>query len=164
MRDDRAYASVVAFFAAGLYLALIVAGFGILSLATNTEVVADPAVGTLVGPIMVGAAVVALLLALIGIGTRVPADSQRVASGTALLVGVVCYLVYIVAGAVAGIAGDPSQSLRAVLFAAGQFGSWYAVLVGLAAFVVTLLYQLVLVGRFRQRGRPRWPWEGEGDE
>jgi hypothetical protein len=164
MRDERAYASVVALFAAGLDLALIVAGFGLLSLATNTEVVADPAVGTLVGPVMTGAAVVALLLALIGIGTRVPAERQRVAPGTALLVGLVCYLVFVVAGAVAGIAGDPSQSLRALLFAAGQFGSWYAVLVGVVSFVVTLLYQLVLVGRFSQRGRPRWPWEGDDDE
>ncbi|ERK72009.1 DUF6121 family protein [Leifsonia aquatica] len=164
MRDERAYATIVALFAAGLYLALIVAGFGLLSLATNTEVVADPAIGTLVGPIMVGAAVLALLLALIARGTRVPADRQRVSPGNALLIGLVCYLVYVVAGAVAGIAGDPSQSLRAVLFAAGQFGSWYAVLVGIAAFVVTLLYQLVLVGRFAQRGRPRWPWEGDDDE
>jgi hypothetical protein len=164
MRDERAYATVVALFAAGLYLALIVAGFGLLSLATDTEVIADPAVGALVGPVMAGSAVVALLLALISIGTRVPGEQQRVAPAAALLVGVVCYLVYVVAGAVAGIAADPADALRSVLFAAGQFGSWYAALVGVAAFLVTLLYQLVLVGRFRQRGRPRWPWESDDDE
>lgn len=162
MRDDRAYATVVACFAAGLYLALLVAAFGLISLATDTEVIADPAAGPLVGPIMTGAAVAVLLVLLIVIGTRVPGDQQRIAPLTAIGSGIACYLAYCLAGGVAGalVAGDV---LHFVLFAVGQLGSVYAIAVGVAAFLVTLLYQLVLVGRFRQRGRPRWPWEGDDE-
>lgn len=163
MRDERAYAIVVACFAAGLYLALLVAAFGLISLATDTEVIADPAAGPLVGPIMTGAAVAILLVLLVVTGTRVPGDQQRIAPLTAIGAGVACYLAYCVAGGVAGafVAGDV---LHFVLFALGQLGSVYAITVGAAAFLVTLLYQLVLVGRFRQRGRPRWPWERDDEE
>lgn len=163
MRDDRTYATVIAFFAAGLYLALVVAAFGLISLATDTEVVADPSVGPLVGPAMVGAATLMLLIFLVVLGTRVPADRQRVSPAVALGVGVACYAVYAVAGAVAGSLADQGDLLRYVLFAFAQLGGWPAITAGIAAFVVTLLYQLVLVGRFRQRGRPRWPWERDGE-
>lgn len=159
MRDDRTYATVIAFFATALYLALIVAAFGLMSLATDTEVVADPAVGPLVGPVMVGAAALMLLIFLIVLGTRVPAERQRVSPAVALGVAFACYLVYAAAGAVAWSLADPGGPLRYVLFALAQLGGWPAITAGIAAFVVTLLYQLVLVGRFRQRGRPRWPWE-----
>ena len=164
MRDERAYATVVACFAAGLYLAVLVAAFGLISLATNTEVIADPSHGPLVGPAMVGAAVVMLLIFLIVLGRRVPADKQRVAPGVAFGVAVACYAVYIGIGGVVGAAGDPSQPFHYFLFAFDQLLSWYSLTVAVAAFAVTLLYQLVLVGRFRQRGRPRWPWEHDDEE
>jgi hypothetical protein len=159
MRDERAYATVVAFFAAGLYLAIVVAAFGLISLLTETDPISDPQIGPLVGPVMVGAATLILLVFLVVLGTRVPADRQRVSPGVAFGVAVACYAVYIGAGGVAGAAGDPSQPFHYFLFAFAQLGSWYSIAVGIAAFVVTLLFQLVLVGRFRQRGRPRWPWE-----
>lgn len=164
MRDERAYATVVACFAAGLYLALLVAAFGLISLATDTDVIADPAAGPLVGPVMTGAAVLVLLVALIVRGRATPPEQQRVSPGTALGIGLACYLAYVIAGGIAGVATDPSQPLGSVLFAAGQFGSVYAIVAGVLAFVVALLFQLVLVGRFRQRGRPRWPWEQDEDE
>jgi hypothetical protein len=164
MRDERAYATVVAFFAAMLYLALLVAAFGLISLATNTEPISDPSMGPLVGPVMVGAATVTLLVVLIAVGTRVPGDKQRISPGVAFGVAVACYAVYIAAGGVVGAAGDPSQPFHYFLFAFEQLGSWYSITAGIAGFVVTLLYQLVLVGRFRQRGRPRWPWERDEDE
>ncbi|MGN7797907.1 DUF6121 family protein [Leifsonia sp. 22587] len=164
MRDDRAYATVVAFFAAGLYLALLVAAFGLISLATDTDVIGDPQVGPLVGPTMVIAAAVMLLVFLIVLGTRVPADRQRVSPGVALGVGVACYAVFIAAGGIAGAFGDPGDPLHYFLFALSQLVRWPSITAGVAAFAVTLLYQLVLVGRFRQRGRPRWPWERDEDE
>ena len=163
MRDDRTYAAAVAVFAAFLYLAIVIAAFGLLSLATDTEVIADPKAGPLVGPIMTGSATVLVLLCLIAIGTRVSADNQRIAPGIAIAVGVGAYFLYAAAGGIAGGVGDPSEPLHYVLFAFAQLGSWYAISAGLAAFLVTLLYQLVLVGRFRQRGRPRWPWEHDDD-
>ena len=163
MRDDRAYAAVVAVFAAFLYLAIVIAAFGLLSLATDTEVITDPKAGPLVGPIMTGSATVLVLVCLIAIGTRVPGDKQRIAPGIAIAMGFGAYFVYAAAGGIAGGAGDPAEPLHYLLFAFAQLGSWYAITVGLAAFLITLLYQLVLVGRFRQRGRPRWPWEHDDD-
>lgn len=164
MRDEKTYATVVACFAAGLYLAVLVAVFGLISLATDTEVIADPAVGPLVGPAMTGGAVLALLVCLVAVGVRLPGDRQRLAPLLCLGIGVVCYLAFVLAGAVVGMIGDPGRPLRSLLFAVGQLGSGYAFAVGLSAFVIALLYQLVLVGRFRQRGRLRWPWEGDDEE
>lgn len=164
MRDERAYATVVAFFATMLYLALVVGAFGLISLATDSDVVNDPQVGPLVGPKMVIAAALMLLVFLIVLGTRVPGDRQRVSPGVAFGVGVACYAVFIAAGGIAGAIGDPGDPLHYFLFALSQLVGWPAITAGLAAFAVTLLYQLVLVGRFRQRGRPRWPWERDDEE
>ncbi|MFF1572836.1 DUF6121 family protein [Leifsonia sp. NPDC058292] len=164
MRDDRTYAAVVAVFAAFLYLAILVGAFGLISLTTNTEVIADPDVGPLVGPIMTGSATVLVLIFLIAIGTRVPAQNQKISPPAAIAVAVAAYLVFIAAGGIAGAAGDPANPFHYFIFAFGQLGSVYAITAGIAAFVVTLLYQLVLVGRFRDRGRPRWPWESPDDE
>ncbi|TDP99103.1 MULTISPECIES: DUF6121 family protein [unclassified Leifsonia] len=164
MRDERVYATVVAFFATGLYLALVVAAFGLVSLATDSDVVADPAVGPLVGPVMVVASAVMLLVFLIVLGTRVPAERQRVSPGVAFGVAVACYAVFIAAGGIAGAAGDPNDPFHYFLFAFAQLLRWPAITIAVLAFAVTLLYQLVLVGRFRQRGRPRWPWEGDDEE
>lgn len=163
MRDDRTYATVIAFFAAGLYAALVIAAFGLISLATDTDVVPDPGIGPIVGPVMVVAATLMLLVFLIALGTRVPAERQRVSPGAAFGVGVACYAVFIAAGGIAGSLGDPGDPLNYFLFAFAQLGRWPAITAGVAAFAVTLLYQLVLVGRFRQRGRPRWPWERDGE-
>ncbi|WP_431245473.1 DUF6121 family protein [Leifsonia xyli] len=164
MRDERAYATVVAFFAAALYAALLVAAFGLIALATDSEPIDDPAAGPLLGPIMVVAATLMLLVFLIVIGTRVPADRQRVSPGVALGVAVACYAVYIAAGGVVGAIAHPGDPFHYVLFALGQLLRWPAITVAIGAFVVTLLYQLVLVGRFRQRGRPLWPWEHDDGE
>jgi hypothetical protein len=164
MRDDRTYAAIVAVFAAFLYLAILVGAFGVISLITNTEVIADPDAGPLVGPIMTGAATLLVLVFLIAIGTRVPGDKQRISPGAALAIGFAAYIVFAAAGGIAGAAGDPAQPFHYFIFAFGQLSSWYAIAAGIAAFLVTLLYQLVLVGRFRDRGRPRWPWERPEDE
>lgn len=163
MREERAYAIVVACFAAGLYLAVLVAAFGLISLGTDTEVIPDRSAGPLVGPIMAGVAVAVLLVLLIRTGIRVPGEQQRIAPLTALGAGLACYLAYCLTGGVAGALAT-GDLLHFALFAAGQLASLYAIAVGVAAVVVMLLYQLVLVGRFRQRGRPRWPWEQPDDE
>ena len=105
-----------------------------------------------------------LLIFLIVLDTRVHPERQRVSPGVALGVGVACYFVYVAVGGIVGAAGDPSQPFHYFLFAFDQLLSWYSLTVAVAAFAVTLLYQLVLVGRFRQRGRPRWPWEHDDEE
>ena len=65
MNDQlRRSAWVVAAFSAAGYLALIVCAYGFVSLFTDAEVIASPDAGLLVGPAIVAAAVIALLLHL----------------------------------------------------------------------------------------------------
>ena len=131
MRDDRAYAAVVAVFATFLYLALVVAAFGLISLATDTEVISDPSAGPLVGPVMTGAAVLTLFAFLLvdrHPGPGRPAAHRRRASLSAS--GSPATSSSSSAGGVAGAAGDPSKLLHYFLFAAAQLGSWYAITVG----------------------------------
>ena len=59
MRDYQKYATIVAVFATVLYAALLVAAFGMISLATNLDVIADRSAGPLVGPTMAGVATAA---------------------------------------------------------------------------------------------------------
>jgi hypothetical protein len=51
-------------FATALFVALVVAGWGFVSLLTETEVVADPEVGPIVAPVSVVISAVAVLFAL----------------------------------------------------------------------------------------------------
>ncbi len=158
MREDRIYATAVAFFAAMLYLAVVVATFGLISLYSNIEVIDVSDAGPLVGPIMVGAATIAVLICLIVRGRAVPADEQRIAPVSALLVGVLAYVVFVLTGGLVYAIGG-ADPLGFLTFSFHMFGSWFSIAAGMAAFVVTFVYQLVLVGRFQQRGRPKWPWE-----
>ena len=163
MREDRNYATVVAFFAAFLYLAILVAAFGLISLYWNIEVIDVADAGPLVGPVMVGCATIAVLVSLIVRGRSVPADEQRIAPLTALLVGVIAYVVFVLSGGIAYAVGG-SEPLGFLTFSFHMFASWFSLSTGIAAAVVAFVYQLVLVGRFQQKGRPRWPWERDDKE
>lgn len=157
-RADRGYATVVAFFAAALYVACLVAVFGLISLYTDRDVIPESNAGNFVGPIACTAATLALLGFLVAHGLSRTADQQRIAPGSAILSGLAAYVVFVLGGAVAYsiVTGDPIGFLA---FSFVMAGSWFSVSTGILAFLVALAYQLVLVGRFRQRGRPRWPWE-----
>jgi small neutral amino acid transporter SnatA (MarC family) len=163
MREDRNYATVVAFFAAFLYLAILVAAFGLISLYWNIDVIDVPDAGPLVGPVMVGCATIAVLISLVVRGRSVPSDEQRIAPLTALLVGVIAYVVFVLSGGIAYAVGG-SEPLGFLTFSFHMFASWFSVATGIAGAVVAFVYQLVLVGRFQQRGRPRWPWEHDDKE
>lgn len=162
MRDDRTYATVVACFAAMLYLAILVAAYGLISLAFDVDVIDVADAGPLVGPVMTGCATLAVLIALIVRGRSVPADEQRIAPVSALLVGLLAYAVFVLGGGVAYAIGG-SDPLGFLTFSFHMLGSWFAIVTGIAAMVVAFVYQLVLVGRFRQKGRPRWPWEHDDE-
>ncbi|NEN04495.1 hypothetical protein G3T36_01285 [Diaminobutyricibacter tongyongensis] len=163
MREDRNYATVVAFFASFLYLAILVAAFGLISLYSNIEVIDVADAGPLVGPVMVGCATVAVLVSLVVRGRSVPADEQRIAPLAALLIGVIAYVVFVLSGGIAyAIGGD--EPLGFLTFSFHMFASWFSLATGIAAAVVAFVYQLVLVGRFQQKGRPRWPWERDDED
>ncbi|MCY7287785.1 MAG: DUF6121 family protein [Cryobacterium sp.] len=162
MREYQKYATVVAIFAAVLYAALLVAAFGLISLLADTDVISDPNAGPLVGLVMTAAAVVLVFTLMLLLGLRTRPENQRVAVGYALATGFAALGVYVVVGAVlytlgAGLPGD------SIGFAASVLVGPFAVTTGILAFIITLLYSLVLASRMPERGGPKWPWErGEG--
>jgi hypothetical protein len=158
----RKYAATVAVFASALYAAVIIAMFGMISLLAAVPVIGDPHAGELVGPVAVAAAVLLLFGCLLAIALRIPADQQRIAPLTALGIGVGAYLAYCVLGAIAYfVTGD---ALGALIFLGGLMTGPFAIALGIAAFVIAVLFMLVLASRVAERGRPKWPWENDDDE
>lgn len=160
---------VLAVFAAGLYFALVVCAFGFVSLLTDTDVVSQADAGPLVGPAATGAAVVTVLLFLLGVARGYERESRaaiaassgdpvRLPLGRSLLVGLVSYAVYVLAGA-ALYAVTTGKPFSFVLFAADSSLRGYAVAVGVIATVVSAVYMLVLASGGEHPARPLWPWE-----
>ena len=162
MHEERRYAAVVAVFATILYLACVVAAFGLISLYTNRDVISEADAGPLIGPVMTAVATLALFGGLLWIGLRAPAEKQRLSPLAAIGVGVWCYLLFVFVGSVLYSFGSQVQS-PFLTFWFGNAASPFAITTGIVAFVVVLAYQLVLIGRVRQRGRPLWPWEHKDD-
>ncbi|TFC91826.1 MULTISPECIES: DUF6121 family protein [Cryobacterium] len=165
MRDYQKYATVVAIFAAVLLAALLVAAFGLISLLADTDVISDPNAGPLVGPVMTAAAVVLVLILMLLLGLRTRPENQRIAVGYSLGAGFAALAVFVLVGGVlyalgtgvpADTAGLPGDSAG---FAASVLLGPFAVTTGILAFIVTLLYSLVLASRMPERGPPQWPWE-----
>jgi hypothetical protein len=163
MPDFRRYAAIMAVFATVLYVALIVAGFGILSLWLDRDVISDPNAGPIAGPVMIGVSVLIVFFSLLSIALRVPEEKQRVSPQAALLIAVGAYFFFAVAGGVILGAGRGDPFGFVVAFG-GQLLSPFAAICGALAFIVVLLDMIVLASRIGDRGRPRWPWEKRDDE
>jgi hypothetical protein len=162
MRDYQKYATIVALFATVLYLALVVAALGLISLATNQEVISETDAGPLVGPSMAGAAVILVFVMLLILGVGGPAARERVAVGWAFLTGLAAFLIFIVVGAVLYASGS-GELVQLLLFAAAQVASPFAWATGILALIVTLVYSWILAARVGEHGRPLWPWERRGE-
>jgi hypothetical protein len=162
MRDYQKYATVVAVFTTVLFAALLVAAFGMISLVTNRDVIADRSVGPLVGPAMTVAVVLLVLVMLLVLGVNTPPEKQRVAVGFALATGVAAFVLYLLVGAFLVTLGS-GDAVAGVLFAGALLGSPFAVTVGVLAFVVTLAYSILLASHYGENGRPLWPWERRGE-
>lgn len=150
---------VVASFAAAFYLALVVCGFGFVSLLLDVEVVGDPAVGTLVAPAAVAASV-AVVFVTLGIRLRHP---ERMAA-TLLVAAAASWLAFVVvatAGRLLGSADAVGESLR---FGLVLGLGWFGLLVPACAFVTAGLAVLVARGREGGMERPRWPWERDDEQ
>jgi hypothetical protein len=158
MREYQKYATIVAIFATVLYLALLVAAFGLISLGTNQDVIDDPDAGPLVGPSMAGAAVVLVLVMMLILGTQTPPERQRIVIGYSFATGVAAIGVFIATGALLYAAG--SGLLFSVLtFSADMLMRPFAWTVGILAFLITLVYSWILASHVGEHGRPLWPWE-----
>ena len=162
MRDYQKYATIVAVFAAVLYAALLVASFGVISLATNLEVISDPDAGSLVGTVMSGVAVIAVFVLLVILGLRTPPEHQHVAVGYAFGTGFAVLVAFLAAGAL--LHGRGEGVLANLLSFPGELlAAPFSWTVGVLAFVVTVAYSWLLAARFTERGRPLWPWERRGE-
>lgn len=174
VQEYRRYAFFLAFFALALYVALVVASFGMLSLFLNIEVIPETDAGPLVGPVMVGAATISLLLVLwAGVG-RAGAAMHTVPVSLVLLAAALSYLVYgITGGIVYGLnsmnvgnpnapsvqGGTASEPVTGFVFLGEQLTSPFAGAVAFWAGVIALLYFVLLIWRAHGGQRPRWPWE-----
>lgn len=175
-QEYRRYAAVLAVFALGLYLALIVASFGMLSLFLDRDVVAQAEAGALVGPLMVGAAVAAVALVMWAGVARAHGLMHTVPLSFVVLAAAVSYLLYGIAGGIAyGLlastapiersssgAGGAADPVTGLIFMSQQLASPFAVAVAVWAAVVSLLYFVLLIWRTHGGQRPRWPWEKRG--
>jgi len=162
VRDYQKYAITLAVFAAALYAALIVAGLGVVSLLTNTDVIVDPLAGPLVGPSMVLAAAVFVTFRMVLIGVRTRPERQRVMLGYALVTGIASGALFIVVGGVLYLLGSGDLPAATDFSAALLIGP-FPLLTGIFGFIVTLLYSWLLAAHVGQGGRPLWPWERSGE-
>lgn len=142
-------------FATALFIALVVAGWGFVSLLTETDVVADREVGPIAVPVSVAISALAVLLAL-----AAPRWSTMIVRGMGALLGSAAVLAL---GAVAvqlaalGVlqfvaTGRPTALLLVI---AVQAPTPYTLVVIGAAFVSALGVGLLAGGQ----GRASWPWE-----
>lgn len=158
MRDYQKYATILAIFAAVLYLALVVAALGLISLATNLDVIIEPDAGPLVGPSMAGAAVVLVFIMMLTLGISTRPERQRVAVGFAFAAGIAAIGIFIAVGALLYAAGD-GQPFHVLTFSASMLLSPFTLAVGILAFIVVLVYSWLLAAHVGEHGRPLWPWE-----
>jgi len=155
--NDRRVGVLVACFAATLYLALLVAAFGIISLVTDAEVIVGPSRGLFLGPAMVAATVVAVLLEFVVSARFRPAVTSRVSVVRAISIGLVAYLSYLVAGGVLVAVG--TGTVAAAVFVGQIALTPFAAAVAILATLTTIVSEVAIAYRSRNRDRPRWPWE-----
>ena len=154
--EFRRYASTLAVFATALYVALLIAALGVLSVMLTRDVIENTDAGLYAGPIACAVASAVVFAVLLVRALRVPRHAHDIAIGVALLSGVGSYVGYAVAGAMVVGVTDPFQFLP---FVVEQLIGPFAAAAGILSFFVVLLDMIVLSSHIDERGRPRWPWE-----
>ncbi|MGX5696855.1 hypothetical protein ACWKWP_11705 [Agromyces soli] len=154
MQQRTRDAWVVAGFAAALDLALVVCGFGFVSLLADVEVVGDPEVGVLVAPLAVGASVAAVLVTLAARLRR----PERMAL-TVLLTALGAWLAFALVAIVARLLSSSDAPAESLGFGLVLAVGWFGLLIPACAAFTASLAVLVARGRMGGMDRPRWPWE-----
>ncbi|TFB73674.1 hypothetical protein E3O06_07535 [Cryobacterium glaciale] len=162
MREYRKYAITVAAFSVALYVALIVAAFGVLSLLLNRDVINETDAGALLGPIMVTTAVLALVWVVLSAVLRSPERLAHVPPPPIFMAGAAAYLGYCVSGGVFYSLGA-GELFRSVVFIGGEMISPFAIAVAVSGWLIAFLFFVVLLAKPSGSGAPEWPWEKNDD-
>ncbi len=155
MNRRRAQQLARAVFATAFFVALVVAGWGFVSLLADTDVVADRAVGPIVVPVAVGASALAVLLLLaLPSAPTIETVSLGGTIGRAVVVGLVALAVFLVAGGVIMLFAT-GRFIEFLFFVGAQAPTFFALVIAGAGMLSALGFSLL---RTREHP-PRWPWE-----
>ncbi|BDZ63894.1 DUF6121 family protein [Agromyces mangrovi Wang et al. 2018] len=152
--DQRNYARALAPFATATYLAALVCAFGFLALLFGGDPITLPDAGLLLGPAMVGVAVLVLLAMLLFAVPGRRFRDQAASTWFGIWTGVAAWAGYVLTGVIAY--GGTVDSLD---FAVTLVLSPFTSIVALFAAAVTWADIALVRRRGRSAGPPRWPWE-----
>lgn len=146
-------------FATALYVALVVAGWGFVSLLGETDVVVDPEVGPIVVPVSVAISAIAVMIALASPSwSTVSGRGLGAVLGSAAVLALGAVAVQLAAlGILQFVATGRMTALLLVI--AAQAPTAYTIVVIGAAFVSAVGLAILGAGQ----GRASWPWEKEGE-
>lgn len=137
------------------FIALIIAGLGVVSLVTNEDVIATEGLGQLPGVLGIAAAAAAFAL-VVWIALR----RTRPSFWNALWAGIASFLSYLLGVAIGVLLTGADPAVAAGV--AGRLAtSLFGVIVLLAALVAA--WSAIALVRTSAR-RPRWPWEGDDED
>lgn len=162
-RDPRLIALAQTAFTVALYLALVIACFGILSLLTDTDVI-DLDASLLLGPSMIATSVVVVALRIVNAAVRLVQERERgdlalrVPLLGGLLTGTLALLGYVVVGGMLQAVGlhDPDVL---VSFALHELLRPYSLALGVLAMLVHIAFVVMIALGGDEPKRPLWPWE-----
>lgn len=141
-------------FATAAFVALLIFGLGMTSLASGEDVVAVPGLGQVPGVVATSFATVAFAAGVWAAVRRAPASYWGSAWTTAA-----AFLAYLAGLWFGAVVTGADLAVSAAI--AGRIAtSWFGLVVAGAAFVSA--WGGIALVRTRAR-RPRWPWEDEGD-
>ena len=150
---NRAHPHLLVGMGAVVVGALIVAGFGILSFATDTDPVAAPGLGPLPGVFAVVAALIAWTVVELRAVSRL-----RPGLGSGVLAGVAAAATHVI---VIGIAALPAG----IAIAAGVSGHLVTAGYALVTLVAGTVVGAGVAALVRAPGgTPQWPWERDEDD
>jgi hypothetical protein len=137
------------------FIALLIFGLGMVSLALSADIVAVQGLGQLPGIVATALTTIAF-----GVSTWLAVRRPQPSYWGALWTAVTCYLVY-VATMWLGTSIASGDAAVATEVAGRIATTWFGVVVAAAAAIAA--WGGIALVRTRA-GRPRWPWEDEFDE
>jgi hypothetical protein len=134
------------------FVALVIAGLGVVSLLTDQDVIATEGLGP--APAAIGIVLTALVYAG---ALWAPLARSHPSYWNALWVALACYLAYLAGVGIGAALGGADPAVAAGV--AGRIAiGWFGLVVAAAALASA--WSAIALVRTRA-GTPRWPWEGD---